>query len=535
MDDAIYSAFDENGDIVCYTAVANVTKYVNLNSAIGNNYINGGFTIYAPNKAYSILPNELSTGICSLNPNEDRRAFVVKTVIDKSNGSAKHSEIYDALIRSQKKYSYEDAQEISDALKEYITPDYLKMKFAFNEELSPNEQLLMNAYASELIERGFEQRKMIRFNSNNERNIIFNDDMADVIDIESLPELPYHKVIENFMITANEAAAKYANEHKLNTIYRVHEEPNQKKHGKATEFFDILGIEFVDELSAQNTNVLLDLVKGSASEEIVNNFLIKMQSRAVYSDKLYSERKSHDQPLPFYIQPISHYALQSPHYSHTTAPIRRIVDYITHYNILAHIHETKPISKNEISTIIDIANQRQLDVDQAEKDFADISSVIYCEKHIGETFSGRISKFRLSSFEEGYDDWIIVVVKNEEKGFSVEIPLSQIIGNKAFDCSISEQGCAVYDSKGNIVLSLCKPIDFIIEKADRKTMNIIGKTNKQLVNAPISREEAWKQRHFTSQNGYLKQKSNRVKRFETKKSHSQQEYVSHKDKEKYDY
>ena len=118
----------------------------------------------------------------------------------------------------------------------------------------------------------------------------------------------------------------------------------------------------------------------------------------------------------------------------------------------------------------------------------------------------------------------MVVVKNEEKGFSVEIPLSQIVGNKAFDCSISEQGCAVYDARGNIVLSLCKPLDFVIEKADRKTMNIIGRTNRELVNAPIARENAWKQRHYSGQSGFIKSKEKRVKRFENKKSHSHHDH-----------
>ena len=79
MDDAIYSTINENGDIVCYTAVANVTKYFSLYSEIGKRYLNGAFTIYAPNKAYNILPTKLSTGVCSLNPNEPRLALVVKS------------------------------------------------------------------------------------------------------------------------------------------------------------------------------------------------------------------------------------------------------------------------------------------------------------------------------------------------------------------------------------------------------------------------------------------------------------------------
>ena len=85
MDDAIYSTFDEDGNLVVYTAVANVTKYVNLKSEIGQRYLRGGFTIYAPNKAYSILPAELSTNICSLNPNVDRLALVIKTTVKAVN------------------------------------------------------------------------------------------------------------------------------------------------------------------------------------------------------------------------------------------------------------------------------------------------------------------------------------------------------------------------------------------------------------------------------------------------------------------
>ena len=377
----------------------------------------------------------------------------------------------------------------------------------------------MNYYASEAIKHGFDARRMIRFTANHERKVTLDNDFANVVDIEAMDELPYQKVIEGFMITANEATAKYALDNKLNIIYRVHRPPNTKKTDKAEEFFNLLGIEMVDELSAQNTNIILDLVRGSASEELVNDFLIKMQSRAVYSDKPYDDDKKQDKS-EYRTQPISHYALQSPHYCHFTAGIRRSTDYVCHYNILAHIHGTKPLSKDKVADIINRANQRQLDIDQAEKDIADVISVNWSEDHIGETFTGRISKFRLSNPEEGFIDRILVIVKNAEKGFSVEIPLSQIIGSKAVDCNISRQGCAIYDSKGNVVLSICKPLDFIIDRVDRVGLNIIGKTNRQLASAPLSREEAWKKRHYASQSGYIKQKHDRVKRFETKKQHS---------------
>ena len=480
MDDAIYSTIDENGDIVCYTAVANVTKYVSLDSVIGQKYVHGAFTIYAPNKAYNILPSKLSTGICSLNPNEDRLAFVVKTTLDAKTGEVKNSNIFDAVIRSRQKYSYEQAQEIVNMVEELDCSQEILHKVVNNQQLTSAEQIYVNYVAAKAIKEGFARREMLRFTSNKEREIMFDEDMKDVVDIKPIEHLRYHEVIEEFMITANEATAKYAKDHKLNTIYRIHEKPNPKKLERATEFFDILGIDFDGDLSAQGTKNLIELIRGSSSEEVINNFLIKMQSRAIYSNKLYG--KKHDIESQEWLEnPISHYALQSPHYSHTTSPIRRVPDYVAHYNILADIHDTKPLSKGQVDDIIEIANERQLEVDQAEKDFEDISSVIYCEKHIGEQMKGRITKIRYASSEEGYEDDIVVIVKNDDKGVSVEIPLSQVLGRPANDCFISEQSCAVYDSRGNTVLTLCKPLDFIIAKADRKTMTIEGKTNKELM------------------------------------------------------
>lgn len=480
MDDAIYSTFDENGDIVCYTAVANVTKYVDLDSKIGKNYITGAFTIYAPNKAYNILPTKLSTGICSLNPNENRLAFVVKTVIDKNTGKAKESRIYDGIIRSRHKYSYEEAQKIVDDNEKNISIDELRYKAFANIPFTEEEQLMMNKISAQTMWKGFDQRKMIRFVSEEEREIVFDQDLDDVVDIKVLPHLLYHEVIEAFMITANEATAKYAKDNGLNNVYRVHAQPNMKKIDKATEFFDVLGIDFDGDLSAEGTRSLIELSKGSVNEDVINKFLIKMQSRAVYSENLYPENSSYQQE-ELHGERISHYALQSPHYSHTTSPIRRVPDYLTQYNILANIHGTKPISLGQIKEIVEQANKRQLEVDQAEKDFEDISSVIYCEKHIGEKMSGRITKIRYTSANEEYDDEIVAIVKNDEKGISVEIPLSQILGRPATGCALSQEGCAVYDERGRVVLALCKPVDFIVEKADRRTMTVSGKTNRELL------------------------------------------------------
>ncbi|MBQ4541370.1 MAG: RNB domain-containing ribonuclease, partial [Clostridia bacterium] len=321
MDDGVFATFDKDGNVVLYSAIANITKYIPYGSLMFEEYINHAFTLYTPNMAYGITPEKLATGICCLTENQDRLAIVVKTVIDKNTGEVKSFNIYDAIVRSRKKYAYSETQQIFDENKDSISIDDLRLKIAQGEALSPVEQVVMNHYASELIRVGFDKRKMIRFDSNKERTITLNDDMSSVEDIASKTDLPYEKVIEHFMLTTNEATAKYAIDNGLDTIFRIHEEPNPRKVNKAGEFFGLLGIDMVDELSAESTNSLLDLVRGTASEEIVNNFLIRMQSRAIYSDKLYSDKKAQQETTPYMAPPVSHYALQSPHYSHFTAGI----------------------------------------------------------------------------------------------------------------------------------------------------------------------------------------------------------------------
>lgn len=537
MDDAIYSTIDENGNLVCYTAVANVTKYVKLDSKIGENYINGGFTIYSPNKAYNILPTQLSTGICSLNPNEDRLAFVVKTVINVNTGKVKSSKIYDAIIQSKQKYSYEQAQDIVEKLKGDVSREDLIQKISAGEELSLDEQILMNYYAAKIIKQGFRDRRMIRFANDEERAIIFDSDMQDIIDIKPIPHLFYHEVIESFMVTANEQTAKYANERGLNNIYRIHDEPNSRKNGTANEFFQVMGLKFNGDLSAQKTIDLLKSIRGTEYEAIVSNFLVRMQSRAVYSGELkYNEGKNNERA----IEPISHYALQSPSYSHTTSPIRRVPDFVTQFNILANMHGKRPIPRNIVDKIVEIANEREQEVDSAEREFEDITNVIYCEKHIGEKLLGRISKFKLNSDEEQYNDNIIVIVKDEEKGISVEIPLSEILGpERAKHCTLSDHHCAVCDSSGRILLTLCKPLSFIIEKADRKTMTVSGRSSKILVNGTEGMGQA-RYYHSQRQNGYINKNrmQKRYKRYNGKskghnKNHNKNQPKYPNDYEKY--
>ncbi len=512
MDDAIYSTFDENGNLVVYAAVANVTKYVKLNSEIGRRYIQAGFTTYAPNKAYNILPPELSTNICSLNPNVPRLALVVKTVIDSKSGKPISSSIMDAVIESKEKFSYEQAQEICDQHTEK-TRETLYRKLANGETLSKDEQVVMNKVASDILWKGLDSRDLLQFDSDNEYDVRLNEDMSDIVDIEKQPHIPYHKVIEAFMVTANEATAEFALRNGLPNIYRVHEEPNESKVDQAYEFFGYLNIPFDGDLSPRSIKAIIASVKGTDKEKVVNNFLVRMQSKAKYSStpnpqdvklvgklghrqertkKVGKEAKAvfernqdiatgdimHD-AIKKLDREISHFGLQSEHYSHTTSPIRRITDYVTHYNILAHLNGGKILDEQHVRDIALWANQMQDAVDQSEREFNELNSAIYCTHHINEVMKGRICSFRkLIDKKDVSPEEMVVIVENEDKGIRVQIPLVNVLAYRGVTTkhvAITPYGSAIVNKNTNApILTVCQELTFKVAQSDRVTRQITG-------------------------------------------------------------
>ena len=531
MDDAIYSTVDENGNTVIYTAVADVTRYVKPGTLLFELYIKGGFSMYPPNGVFSILPPELSTGICSLNEHEDRMAFVVKTVIDKNTGLPIKSDFMNAVINSHHKYAYEEAQSIVDKNPQF-TKEYLYEKILSGQELTLDEQVVMNKYAADLIEHGFERRNRLEFNTNNEYETVFASDYKTVVDRKPADNCAYHKVIEMFMVTANEASAKFALENNIPIIYRVHDEPNENKIEQAFEFFGYLDLPFDGDLSPQGTKQIIEMVKGTPKEKAVNNFLVRMQSKAKYSispdpksvefvseksigkgkgsnNKHYvsgklkaMSRGQRNAALGEIIQHIkeaeselakltdveyliSHYGLQSQHYAHTTSPIRRISDYVVHYNIKAFKAGLPMLSESVVREIAMWANERQDAVDQAHREFEELISTLYCESHINEVMRGNICGFKtLTEGKIKSVNDIMVIVEDESKGVKVQIPAIQLLGSKLHTSSeigISQHGSAIIDKKsGKALCTLCGEVTFKIAASNRILRTAYASTNLEL-------------------------------------------------------
>ncbi len=500
MDDAIYSTY-ENGDLVVYTAVANVPKYVKLDSEIGRKYIQGAFTIYAPNKAYNILPPKISTGICSLNEGQDRFAVVIKTTVDEKTGIPKSSKIMDAVINSHRKLSYVDAQEICDFSNESMTD--LKEKISQGESLTIEEQIVFNEKASDVLWKGFKKRNTISFYAREEYDVVFNEDFSNIEDIKPSENCPYHKVIEAFMLTANEATAKFTIKHKIPNIYRIHDKPDKKKVEQTTEFFNVLGMNFDGDLSVRGIKKLLIELKDTPKEAIANRFLIRMQSKAKYSDdikrvsnikKINNDKKFEEsaifEELNFSLkgqEAVTHFALQSEAYSHSTSPIRRLPDYVTLNNIMAYIngHEDQMIDKKIVHEIAGWANDLQEENSFAEAEFREFNSACFCEDKIGMVLRGQVSGFRKRNGFEGIDN-LDVVVEEAKRGLKILVPATEFVGN-AKNAVVSKSGVAIVNKyTSEPYLALCSEIIVEIISADRRTHIVRGssrmekaKTNKE--------------------------------------------------------
>lgn len=405
MDDAIFTKVDENGDYVVYVAIANVAKAVDLNSRIGQLYLKGGFTFYTPLQAYHILPPELSSEICSLSPNEVRHAFVSKIVIDHTTGKPIEGQerFYDAIIKSKAKLSYEQAEEISEGFsKEQAHQIFQKSKAG--KELSLEEQVLLNKLAGEKIRKAFIERGYICFEHQDEFEIGLDDQGR--FDYQLKKRLDYQNVIEEFMITANEAVARFCYDNNIPNIYRIHHAPDDEQAQNILAAGKQLGILSVniDNLNSSSLQEMLSNAREYNDDKIsiISDFLLRNQNSASYELSIDSNENYYEGELP-----VSHFALQSTCYCHSTSPIRRICDYFTLYNIQAYLAGKEGYSIEELKNVLDPIRARRQAVDDADKRLGEIHSQEFLKSCLDQFVAGEVYGFKRS----GNETFVIAKIK----------------------------------------------------------------------------------------------------------------------------
>ncbi len=359
--------------------IADVSHYVPENSALDKEARKRATSVYLVDRVIPMLPSRLSEKVCSLNPGVDRMAFSVFFNITKT-GEVKKSEFHKTVIHSKRRFTYEDVQQILDAGK----GDYV-------EELQALESLSKILRAQRMESGGLDfETEEVRFKLGSK---------GEPIEVIKKERLDSHRLIEEFMLLANRTVAEYLttkfaqNEKTPHpVIYRVHGAPQMERVQVLSNFVRKIGFELkLDRkgkgsatVSSKALRELLQKVRGTNVEFLVNELVLRSMSKAVYMG-------SND----------GHFGLGFEHYTHFTSPIRRYPDLIVHRLLFEYEGSRKKRRKlsseriNEISstigTVCQITNEREKIATEAERESIKLKQVEYMSAHLGNTYAGVIT------------------------------------------------------------------------------------------------------------------------------------------------
>lgn len=346
--------------------IADVSHYVKKGSILDKEAYERGTSVYLVDRVIPMIPHKLSNGICSLNPNVDRLALSCIMNIN-SKGYVIDYKIRKSIIRSRKQMTYKCVNSI---LENNVVPEGYE---PFVEDLKLMNEL-SNIIRKKMINHGY-----IEFNRPEAKILV--DEKCHPYKIELREQLTGEKLIENFMIIANETVAGFIEDKKLPGIYRVHDKPNKEKLQLFLKFLNVKGYNIkadVNKFKATDYQRLLKLFKGTPEEVILNTLAIQTMSKAKYSDIN-----------------IGHFGIASKRYAHFTSPIRRYPDLTLHRLVKDYSNETGPLNVSYwAKNLFDIANQsskKEQDAIGCERDVDKMKKAEYMEDHLEEVFDGVIS------------------------------------------------------------------------------------------------------------------------------------------------
>ena len=349
--------------------IADVSHYVRGNSNLDKEALKRGTSIYYADKVVPMLPKELSNGICSLNPNENRLTLSAFIKLD-NEGKIISYRFCKSVIRSRVKGVYSEINSILDGSESAeIAEKYSAVR---------NEIFLMNELAGILIEKK-KRRHAPELETTESKLVIDENGICCAV----IPRQrgKSEEIIEEFMLTANEAAAKLAREKKVPFVYRIHEAPPESKIETLHEILPKLGFDcpHFTEFKPVHASRILESAKGTDKFEAVNLLVLRSMSKAKYS-----------------VEPVGHFGLVLDDYAHFTSPIRRYPDLAIHRiitDILAG-YNNEWLNKRYSGFAMNSA-ERSSDAEiraiTIERECEDCYKAEYMKSHIGETFTARIS------------------------------------------------------------------------------------------------------------------------------------------------
>lgn len=385
FDDAIYCEARPRGGYRLVVAIADVSHYVRPGSPLDEEAIQRGNSVYFPDHVVPMLPEKLSNGLCSLNPDVDRLCMVADMTISAAGNISGYT-FYQAVMRSHARLTY---TKVSDMLERPDSePGYrLAEQYA---ELLPHLHDLYALY--KVLRKARTERGAIDFETT-ETRIVF-DAERKIEEIVPVHRNDAHKIVEECMLCANVATARFLKKHKVPALYRVHEGPSEERLRAVRLFLGELGLQLGggDKPSSADYQALLAQVADRPDANVIQTVMLRSLSQAVYSP-----------------EQTGHFGLGFASYTHFTSPIRRYPDLIVHRAIKSRIHNPE-VNKDVITPDVvdpelaeypyDHARMEQLGEHasmterRADDATRDVMAWLKCEflkDHVGDEFDGVIA------------------------------------------------------------------------------------------------------------------------------------------------
>lgn len=364
FDDAVFAEKEREGWHIV-VAIADVAYYVRQGDALDQEALLRGNSTYFPDRVLPMLPEALSNGLCSLKPGEDRACLAVHMWINKQGLLKKHQFVR-GIMRSHARLTYSEAQKALDGKISGLEKGFI----------STEVKSLYGAYLC--LQNARDERGSLDFDKDEPKVLI--DKQGNPSGVEFNERLESHRLIEEFMITANVAAAKTLEEKGFPCLYRVHEPPNPEKVDDLRESLKGLGLKMAKAQSLQPKvfKHILQHVKGSPIEHLVNQLVLRTQARASYSPKNGG-----------------HFGLNLPRYAHFTSPIRRYADLVVHRALISCCKlgegglpkDFKPTTLEEVASHI---SETERTSDKAAWDTVERFTALLLMPQVNKVFSGRI-------------------------------------------------------------------------------------------------------------------------------------------------
>ncbi len=370
LDDAVHVSKLDNGNFLLGVHIADVSHYVPAGSPIDQEAYERGTSVYLVDRVIPMIPHRLSNGICSLNPHEDRLALSCEMEITKEGTVVDH-DVFPSVIRSKERMTYTDVRKIllkedDDVLAQY---DSLVPFFETMGELA------------EILRKKRIQRGAIDFDFDEAKVLV--DEESNPIDVVIRERSVAERLIEEFMLAANETIAEHFHWLNLPFLYRVHEEPNEEKLTQFFEFITTFGYTVKGtggDVHPRALQQLLAEVKDEPEEAVISTVMLRSMKQAKYDPKS-----------------LGHFGLSTEFYTHFTSPIRRYPDLIVHRLIRTYLFDKKLDDKTQshwAEKLPEIANhtsERERGAVDAERETDDLKKAQYMEDKVGEEFDGIIS------------------------------------------------------------------------------------------------------------------------------------------------